>query len=69
MSGWGCRYQVNDDCVLLRRPCTPGVPGCVLYGKVCFIRDVDAASPKRAKPNTARVKRHRPAIRPGGKPK
>jgi hypothetical protein len=45
MSGWGCRYQVDDpcllQCLLLRKECKPGIPGCVLYKKVCFIADVE----------------------------
>lgn len=69
MSGWGCRYQVDEDCILLRRPCQPGMPGCVLYKKVCFIRDVDTAARKRAKPSAPKVKKLHPAIRPRRKPK
>ena len=55
MSGWGCRYQLDDQCLLLRKECKPGIPGCVLYKKVCFIKDAvrsqtataNQASPKR----------------------
>jgi hypothetical protein len=48
MSGWGCRYQLDDQCLLLRKECKPGIPGCVLYKKVCFIADVEQTQPKRA---------------------
>jgi hypothetical protein len=52
MSGWGCRYQLEDTslsrCLLLRKECKPGIPGCVLYKKVCFISDVEQTQPKRA---------------------
>lgn len=68
MSGWGCRYQVNEDCVLLHKPCKPGIPGCVLYKKVCFIRDVEPAA-KRTKPSTSKVGKLAPAKRPSRKPK
>jgi hypothetical protein len=41
MSGWGCRYQVDEQCWLLRKECKPGRPGCVLTGKVTFIGEVE----------------------------
>jgi hypothetical protein len=41
MSGWGCRYQVDEQCWLLRQECKPGRPGCVLRGKVTFIGEVE----------------------------
>ncbi len=47
MSGWGCRYQVDEQCVLLRKECKPGRPGCVLYRKVTFIGEVEKATAKR----------------------
>jgi hypothetical protein len=48
MSGWGCRHQLDDRCLLLRKECKPGIPGCVLYGKVLFIDDLTRDAPKRA---------------------
>jgi hypothetical protein len=49
MSGWGCRYQVDEQCLRLLRECRPGQPGCVLHGKVTFLRDLEA----QPKPETA----------------
>jgi hypothetical protein len=58
MSGWGCRHQLDDRCLLLRKECKPGVPGCVLHGKVLFIDDLTRDAPKRVprkpKPRRAR---------------
>ncbi len=34
MGGWGCPYEVNFFCRRLKQECDPGVPGCVLYGRV-----------------------------------
>jgi hypothetical protein len=45
VSGWGCRHELDDQCVLLRKPCKPGMPGCVLYRKVRFIAELEAAAP------------------------
>jgi hypothetical protein len=36
MSGWACKYSVNDYCELLSKECQPGYPGCVLYGRFVF---------------------------------
>jgi|GEM_PF-6041070 len=47
MSGWGCRYQLDDQCLLLRKECKPGMPGCVLYKKVTFIHEVEGKSPRK----------------------
>ena len=47
MSGWGCRHQVDDRCLLLRKECKPGMPGCVLYGKVLFISEVEEKVAKK----------------------
>jgi hypothetical protein len=41
MSGWGCRHQYEDQCLRLRKECKPGVPGCVLHGKVTFIHAIE----------------------------
>ncbi len=60
VSGWGCRHELDEQCLLLRKECKPGMPGCVLYRKVRFIAELEAAPPKRT--------RKRPA-RPSGKPK
>ena len=34
---WTCPYQVNNECIRLRKPCQPLQKGCVLEGKVTFI--------------------------------
>lgn len=53
MSGWGCRYQIDEQCLLLRKECKPGMPGCVLYKKVVFVKDV---VPPRMPPAKAKRK-------------
>jgi hypothetical protein len=65
MSGWGCRHQVDDRCLLLRKECKPGIRGCVLHGKVRFISEVerDAAekvAKKKAKKAKKKIARPRP---------
>jgi hypothetical protein len=61
MSGWGCRHQLDDRCLLLRKECKPGMPGCVLYQKVCFISDLERGSveklPRKSEKSTRRMKR------------
>lgn len=34
---WICPYQINDECLRLKKPCHPSQKGCVLEGKVTFI--------------------------------
>lgn len=41
MSGWGCRHQHEEQCLRMRKECKPGMPGCVLRGKVRFIDEVE----------------------------
>jgi len=53
MSGWGCRYQYDEQCLRLRKECKPGRPGCVLQGKVTFARDLEA----KPKPSKKSVKK------------
>ena len=53
MSGWGCRHQLDEQCLLLRKECKPGRPGCVLYRKVRFIAELPAAPPKRTRKRSA----------------
>ena len=37
MSGWSCRYAVNDRCDKIDGAyCRPGMKGCILVGKVSF---------------------------------
>lgn len=55
MSGWGCRYQVGDDCLKLGSSCRPGTRGCVLDGKVVF---ADSPAPPRKRPLSARPGPH-----------
>jgi hypothetical protein len=33
---WTCPYQINNECVRLRKMCQPSQEGCVLKGKVTF---------------------------------
>lgn len=54
MSGWGCRHQLDDRCLLLRKECKPGIPGCVLYRKVNFISEVERR-PRRQAPRSGRI--------------
>ena len=54
MSGWGCRHQLDDRCLLLRKQCKPGIPGCVLYRKVTFISEVERQPRKQAPRKRAR---------------
>jgi len=39
MSGWSCKYFLNDFCLRLKHVCTPGCKGCVLNGKVQVIEN------------------------------
>jgi hypothetical protein len=70
MSGWGCRHQYEEQCLRMRKECKPGMPGCVLRGKVQFIRDVEreraeaglkagaraqSSEPKRTSPKASRA--------------
>lgn len=59
MSGWGCRYQYDEQCLRLRKECRPGMPGCVLYGKVTFARDLES------KPGSTKGQAMRAGRRPG----
>ena len=35
MAGWSyCPYEANFHCKRLKRECDPGVPGCILYGRI-----------------------------------
>ncbi len=37
MGGWGCRYQVGEQCRKMDMvTCDPGMAGCVLRGKYHF---------------------------------
>ena len=75
MSGWGCRYQLDEKCLLLRKECKPGVPGCVLYKKVLFMSQVEASpkqkprrrkSPSGKSPGRAKPAAKRPARKKQG---
>jgi len=48
MSGWGCKYSVNDYCELLSKECRPGYPGCVLYGRFVFANEDHPSNKKIA---------------------
>ena len=50
MSTWGvCPYDINWICQRLRRPCEPGAPGCILFGRVEFT-DLSDAPPSGGAP-------------------
>lgn len=35
MAGWSyCPYERNFYCERLKRDCDPGIPGCILYGRI-----------------------------------
>ena len=35
MAGWSyCPYEMNFFCRRLKRECDPGIPGCILYGRI-----------------------------------
>lgn len=35
MAGWSyCPYEQNFFCKRLKRDCDPGIPGCILYGRI-----------------------------------
>ncbi len=55
MSGWGCPHELNEQCKRLKRPCRPGLKGCILYGKVT-LREEEPA-PEKAGPHGERVGR------------
>ena len=45
MAGWSyCPYEMNFFCRRLKRECDPGIPGCILYGR---IEREDVPLPKR----------------------
>jgi hypothetical protein len=44
-SAWGCPHEVEGLCMKVnKRPCNPGMKGCVLYGRFAF-SDPDKNSP------------------------
>jgi hypothetical protein len=43
--------------MLLRKPCQPGIPGCVLYRKVRFIAEVEREMATRAPGMQTKVRR------------
>jgi hypothetical protein len=37
MSGWSCKFEVNETCLRLDGAyCRPGMKGCILHGQVTF---------------------------------
>jgi hypothetical protein len=47
---WECSHLVDKKCNLLKKECSPGQKGCVLYGKAKFANSVSSeAYEKRAK--------------------
>jgi hypothetical protein len=57
MSGWGCRYQIDEQCLLLRKECKPGMPGCVLYKKVAFLSQAEPVSRQKPRQHTSPAKK------------
>jgi hypothetical protein len=49
VSGWGCRHQYEEQCLRLLKECKPGMPGCVLFGKVVFIDELAPGPGRRVK--------------------
>jgi hypothetical protein len=35
-SAWTCSYQREEFCILLKKPCIPGIKGCTLSQKGTF---------------------------------
>jgi len=36
-SAWGCPHEVEGVCMRVKqKPCSPGMKGCVLYGRFAF---------------------------------
>ncbi|MEA1916853.1 MAG: hypothetical protein U9N42_04910 [Campylobacterota bacterium] len=46
-SAWTCSHQLEDECILLKKPCIPGMKGCTLYGKATFCTVSDVSSDKK----------------------
>ncbi|MCZ7525655.1 MAG: hypothetical protein M5U14_04265 [Acidimicrobiia bacterium] len=67
-STWGCPHEDAGACRRLGRECDPGLPGCVLHGRVEFARSDkrldDEAGGDAAARARRRVERHRP-VGPG----
>ncbi len=39
-SGWGCPHEASGHCQKVeKRPCSPGMKGCVLAGRFIFSDD------------------------------
>ncbi|MDR0761890.1 MAG: hypothetical protein LBF13_02435 [Campylobacteraceae bacterium] len=36
MGSWECSHLIDKKCSLLKKECSPGEKGCVLYGKAKF---------------------------------
>ncbi|WP_034763531.1 hypothetical protein [Chrysiogenes arsenatis] len=37
MQGWSCPHNINEICQIRNgKPCEPGYPGCILFGKMVF---------------------------------
>ena len=41
---FSCRHNVNDHCVLLRKPCEPNCKGCILRGRFVFSEPISGGS-------------------------
>ncbi|MEP9411164.1 MAG: hypothetical protein HRF42_07120 [Candidatus Brocadia sp.] len=51
---WDCPYQINNECIRLRKPCLPLQRGCVLDGKVaCIDNQTDNKDQNYLKKNDA----------------
>lgn len=59
MSGWGCPHEADGKCNKVeKRPCNPGMKGCVLAGRFIFSDDTkNTQGAKRRKLNTRSEKK------------
>ncbi|MDR1977042.1 MAG: hypothetical protein LBQ18_08665 [Campylobacteraceae bacterium] len=44
VSSWDCSHLINQKCDLLKKECSPGEKGCVLYGKAKFANEETASN-------------------------
>ncbi len=68
MAGWGCPHEDEGWCRRLNRDCEPGIPGCVLRGRVHFADSPDKdPTPAEVQRAEVRISKHRPV--PPGRPR
>ncbi len=47
MSGWGCPHEDKGLCARLKKPCDPGMKGCVLHGRFRFANEEKNRQPAK----------------------